>query len=434
MIKYNSNTINDWNFGDDNIIKVYRNNTVCYYKIETSPAPEPQYRTISGETYCSGQTGYDKYVDVYSQVSYDGGSTWETTATTPTLVEADSPDCKQVKNYLRFTSKGSGTFTFYANGADSSNVLSYSLDSGSTWTQLGNGVATPSVSNGDVIMWKGSSHTINSNGIGTFSSTTNFDVAGNAMSLYYGDNFEGEVSLSGKDYAFKNLFSGCTTVIDAENLELPATTLSNNCYQTMFRYAVNLTKVPNALPATALTSHCYDGMYYQCSGVTSIPSHYLSATTLAPACYWAMFQMCSGITSVDFSIPSTDGGTPTLAASACTNMFNRCTGLTTPPTLPATTLQPQCYYNMFYQNLSLTESPVLPAPTLVQDCYRQMFYGSTKLNTVTCLATSGINTNNSTTSWLTNASSTGTFYRASGVSWPTGNNGRKSWTLVNYSG
>ena len=40
MIKYNLNTINDWNFGDDNIIKVYRNNAVCYYKV-TSDTPTP---------------------------------------------------------------------------------------------------------------------------------------------------------------------------------------------------------------------------------------------------------------------------------------------------------------------------------------------------------------------------------------------------------
>ena len=36
MIKYNLSTINDWNFGDDNIIKVYRNNAVCYYKVNYS--------------------------------------------------------------------------------------------------------------------------------------------------------------------------------------------------------------------------------------------------------------------------------------------------------------------------------------------------------------------------------------------------------------
>ena len=36
MIKYNNSNINDWNFGEDNIIKVYRNNAVCYYKINSS--------------------------------------------------------------------------------------------------------------------------------------------------------------------------------------------------------------------------------------------------------------------------------------------------------------------------------------------------------------------------------------------------------------
>ena len=33
MIKYNNSSINDWNYGDDNIIKVYRHNAVCYYKV-----------------------------------------------------------------------------------------------------------------------------------------------------------------------------------------------------------------------------------------------------------------------------------------------------------------------------------------------------------------------------------------------------------------
>ena len=57
------------------------------------PPIEPQYRTTSGTPYCEG---YDKYVEVYSQVSYDGGITWSTTATTPTLIEANSQDCGYV--------------------------------------------------------------------------------------------------------------------------------------------------------------------------------------------------------------------------------------------------------------------------------------------------------------------------------------------------
>ena len=44
MIKYNDNTINDWFYSTDNIIKVYRNNAICYYKIDSS--------SPSGQTPC----------------------------------------------------------------------------------------------------------------------------------------------------------------------------------------------------------------------------------------------------------------------------------------------------------------------------------------------------------------------------------------------
>lgn len=69
---------------------------------------EPQYRwiqtedticievltqTVSGSPYC---VGYDRYEDVYSQVSYDNGVTWETTATTSTMIEENSSACGYV--------------------------------------------------------------------------------------------------------------------------------------------------------------------------------------------------------------------------------------------------------------------------------------------------------------------------------------------------
>ena len=33
MIKYNNNTIFGWNFGTSNLVKVYRNNAIVFYKI-----------------------------------------------------------------------------------------------------------------------------------------------------------------------------------------------------------------------------------------------------------------------------------------------------------------------------------------------------------------------------------------------------------------
>lgn len=44
MIKYNNSNINDWNFDNSNIIKVYHNGAVCYYKLD--------YTESSGQTPC----------------------------------------------------------------------------------------------------------------------------------------------------------------------------------------------------------------------------------------------------------------------------------------------------------------------------------------------------------------------------------------------
>ena len=205
------------------------------------------------------------------------------------------PTTPTVKDYLRFVAKGSGTFTFTPkSGAASGNVMSYSLDSGSTWTSAN---TTSTVQSGDVVFIKGEDFAIKVNeGIGTFSSTANFDVEGNVMSLLYGDNFENQTSLSGKDYAFMNLFSGCTSVINVENIELPATTLSQQCYCNFFNRASNLTTAPSTLSAMTLENGCYFNMFYNCSAMTVAPE--LPALTLVTDCYKQMFRGCSSLNHI----------------------------------------------------------------------------------------------------------------------------------------
>lgn len=53
MIKYNNNDINDWNFVDDNINKVYRNGRVVYEKVKPLVIKSPLYleRTASQNGY-----------------------------------------------------------------------------------------------------------------------------------------------------------------------------------------------------------------------------------------------------------------------------------------------------------------------------------------------------------------------------------------------
>lgn len=68
MIKYNLNTINDWNFGDDNIIKVYRNNAVCYYKI-ISGGSTPTYDLCFAVVDDVSQYQETEFEDVYDKTT-----------------------------------------------------------------------------------------------------------------------------------------------------------------------------------------------------------------------------------------------------------------------------------------------------------------------------------------------------------------------------
>lgn len=64
MIKYNNNTINDWFYSTDNIIKVYRNNAICYYKIDSS--------SPSGQTPCFAVVAdISQYSDTEFEDVYD---------------------------------------------------------------------------------------------------------------------------------------------------------------------------------------------------------------------------------------------------------------------------------------------------------------------------------------------------------------------------
>ena len=300
-------------------------------------------------------------------------------------------------DYLTFVAREDGTFKF------SSKSVNYSLDGGETWTSLASNTDSPTVTSGSKILWK-ATLTPSINGIGNFISSAKFDVEGNAMSLLYGDVFKEQISLSGKNNVFVGLFQNNTNVVNAENMVLPATTLSKDCYAAMFSGCTSLTTAPQLL-ATTLDDYCYSYMFARCTSLTTAPE--LLATTLSQKCYYGMFSGCTSLTVA----PSSIGDSSTImGVSACTNMFSGCTALTTAPELPATTLAEGCYSgmfngctsltvvpssigdssttmatsactNMFSYCRSLTTAPELPATTLADGCYGYMFNGCTSLTT-----------------------------------------------------
>lgn len=270
------------------------------------------------------------------------------------------------QDYLTFRALEDGTFKF------SGNSINYSLDSGVTWTELASDTDSPTVNSGDTILWKASLRA-SSKGIGRFSSSGQFEVEGNIMSLKFGDNFSGQTTLNDNS-SLKNLFSGCTSLTSAENLILPATTLiATMCYESMFWNCSNLTKAPKILPATTLAQYCYS------------------------------------------------------------DMFRNCTSLTTAPILPAITLASMCYNFMFASCSNLATAPTLSATTLAIRCYESMFWNCSSLNSITCLATD-ISASGCISTWVSGVAASGTFTKAASMaSWGSGDNGiPNNWTVQDY--
>lgn len=336
-----------------------------------------------------------------------------------------------IADYMTFVSLADGNvIKFFTSDGNNTRSIGVSTD-GRNWetkTSSTEGTTLTTLDNGEKLFVRGvTSSYSNGTYYHYFEATGNFALEGNIMSLLYGDNFEEQTALPSGTYTFYRMFYYKSTLSDISNLVMPATTLRQGCYERMFG-GTSITSLPNnLLPATTLEPSCYYYMFYDCA-ITAIPSGFLPATTLAENCYYSMFSNTNITTLPSGLLPAA-----TLAASCYRQMFYGCASLATVASnlMDATTLASACCRGMFSGCSSLQNSPDLLAPTLVTDCYRVMFNGCTSITYIKCTATS-ISASNATNAWLGGASSTGTFVRASGVSWTRSTSGVPSgWTLVN---
>lgn len=93
-----------------------------------------------------------------------------------------------------------------------------------------------------------------------------FNLRGNALSLIYGDKTIN--NLEDYPYVFRSLFSDAIGLRHVEKGFLPATSLSDGCYEGMF-FNSTIVTAPE-LPATTLASYCYAQMYQNCSSLNYI--------------------------------------------------------------------------------------------------------------------------------------------------------------------
>ena len=229
--------------------------------------------------------------------------------------------------YITFTADAEQKFKMTTKGGYTFSNLEYSVNN-SEWASVAIGTEVPfGGTNGDLRL-----RGINPNG-----TATAWDVRSTIT------------------FTEANVNVACTgdirTLLDWRNYNIVETNNARFCY--LFNGCSVLTSAPE-LPATTLADECYNSMFHGCTSLTAAPN--LNATTLAGGCY--------------------------------SGMFYGCTSLTAAPELKATTLVNHCYTYMFGSCTNLTSAPELKATTLAEGCYDNMFYGCTKLSTVTMLAPS----------------------------------------------
>ena len=246
---------------------------------------------------------------------------------------------KYANDYFTLNIISDGDMRWAVNHYQVSKTISYSKDNGTTWIDISStieGASIPVVT-GDVVIFKGDNSSYFERGMSChFKGTAKFNASGNVMSLIYGDDFVGKYEFT-DSYCLHGLFE-YSNIVNAENLVLPATTLTEGCYHSMFYGCKLLVNVPE-LPVTTLVKKCYQNMFGGCNLLTTTPE--LPVTTLAEDCYRGMFYGCTSLTKAP-TLPATK-----LAVSCYSGMFNGCTSLETAPELPATKLEYTCYTNMF---------------------------------------------------------------------------------------
>lgn len=196
---------------------------------------------------------------------------------------------------------------------------------------------------------------------------------------YYGTGSYGDSGLIALDYMYYNTY--INQLVGNWNIEFLS-------MKYMFKDCNSLVDVSNYNIQNIYVNGQYEGMFSGCNNLTGAPI--LSTTTLRVECYAYMFRDCISLVNA--------------------------------PSLPASTLTTGCYKGMFWGCDSMTTAPDLLATNLYSSCYETMFMGCDNLNYIKCLATNPHQINNTHT-WVNGVSSTGTFIKASGVSWVRNENG-----------
>ena len=316
-------------------------------------------------------------------------------------------------DYLTFVILSGGTIELTKFNSFATWNFSYSRDSGETWVSVpgyAGDASTPAfrinVTEGERVLFKGY-HAFEGKFV---NSTAVFDLEGNIMSMYWGDDFRGKTSpkytnddklmylfagtkvvradrliigLRSRSYSpethtgglFEGLFSGCTMLVSAPR-ELYY--YDNNTQPSNFKYmfygCTSLVDAPSSIEFKAIGSigtSTFESMFEGCTSLVTAPTISVTPRNSAPYTFCRTFYGCSSLKNVasEYSAelsPSTPSGNST-GAYLFFGMFANCTSLETAPNLPAEVVGKGWYSGMFAGCTSLVNAPVISATTILDE-------------------------------------------------------------------
>lgn len=212
--------------------------------------------------------------------------------------------------YVENITQSTETFTLSKPSGTNTYTIEYSTDMVS-WDVLGSiscgGSLTRTLNPGDKIYLRADTRaTASPNGM--FNITGVSKVGGNTMSLIYGSSFTGNETTfynGGAVENFASLFANNTSLVNAGELLLPATTVYIGGYYRMFYQCSSLRLAPAILPATSIGSNAYDSMFYQCSSLKKSPS--ILASEIPSYGCDSMFYGCTQLEQVTCLCTSFEG-------------------------------------------------------------------------------------------------------------------------------
>lgn len=174
------------------------------------------------------------------------------------------------------------------------------------------------------------------------------------------------------DYCFYFTFNGCRSMLVGPRIS--PTTVGKSACVSMFHncYSLDDYTIPDILPAETLPESAYNSMFYGCSRITKAPK--IMAKVLGKYSCSYMFCMCYKLKDVQNELYFTSIG-----YGACNSMFKGCESLVRAPRFSASTYDITACWSMFQDCTSLVDVQD-ELYGMNQGIYPDCFNGCTSLN------------------------------------------------------